>query len=63
MKGEINILNDDFLWLFYRKRFLIEGKEVEPPKNLCLYFWTSVNGFGLWLGREVKLRSFLLRPF
>lgn len=49
---------DDILWKFYCKRFTIEGKEIEPPKSLCPYFWTSVNGFGLWLGREVRLRTF-----
>lgn len=60
MNKGINVRQDDILWRFYCKRFLVEGKEVEPPKNLCRYFWTSVKGFGLWLGREVRLRSFWL---
>lgn len=51
-----NIHRDDILWRFYCKRFTVEGKEIESPKNLCRYFWTSVNGFGLWFGREVKLQ-------
>ena len=60
MNEGINVRQDDILWRFYCKRFTVEGKEVEAPKNLCRYFWTSVNGFGLWLGREVKLRSLWL---
>src|SRR3989338_1809859 len=60
MNGGINVRQDDILWRFYCKRFTVEGKEVEAPKNLCRYFWTSVNGFGLWLGREVKLGSLWL---
>jgi len=60
MNEGINIRQDDILWRFYCKRFLAEGKEVEPPKNLCRYFWTSVKGFGLWLGREVRLQSLWL---
>lgn len=60
MNEGISVRQYDILWRFYCKRFLIEGKEVETPKNLCRYFWTSVNGFGLWLGREVKLRNLWL---
>jgi len=60
MNEGINVRQDDILWRFYCKRFTVEGKEVEAPKNFCRYFWTSVNGFGLWLGREVKLRSLWL---
>jgi hypothetical protein len=55
MRDVIDIRPDDFLWRFYCKRFTVEGKEIQAPKNLCRYFWTSANGFGLWLGREVKL--------
>ena len=60
MNKEINVRQDGVLWRFYCKKFLVEGKEVEPPKNLYRYFWTSVKGLGLWLGREVKLRSLWL---
>ncbi len=60
MNKEINVRHDDILWRFYCKRFSIEGKEVEVPKNLCRYFWTAVKGFGLWLGREVRLRNLWL---
>lgn len=60
MRDTINVCQDDILWCFYCKRFVVEGKEVEPSKNLCRYFWTSVKGFGLWLGREVRLRSLWL---
>ena len=60
MRDAINVDKDDILWQFYCKRFTIEGKEIEHPKNLCRYFWTSVHGFALWIGREVKLRYFWL---
>ena len=60
MNEGINVRRDDILWRFYCKRFVVEGKEIEAPKNLCRYFWTSVKGFGLWLGREVMLRSLWL---
>lgn len=60
MRGTFNVRQDAFLWRFYCKRFTIEGEKVEHPKNFCRYFWTSVNGFGLWLGREVRLRSLWL---
>ena len=60
MNEGISVRRDDILWRFYCKRFVVEGKEIEAPKNLCRYFWTSVKGFGLWLGREVRLRSLWL---
>lgn len=60
MQNTINVLEDDILWRFYCKRFTAEGKEVESPNNLCRYFWTSVMGFGLWLGREVRLQRLWL---
>lgn len=53
----MNIQPNDLLWKFYCKRFTIEGKQVEAPSNLCPYFWTSIKGFGLWLNREVRLRT------
>ena len=60
MNEGVNVRSDDILWRFYCKRFLVEGKEIEPPKNLCQYFWTSVKGFGLWFGCEIKLWSLWL---
>jgi len=51
----LDIKENDFLWRFYRKSFVLDGKPIEKPKNLCRYFWTSMRGVTLWLGREVKL--------
>lgn len=60
MRDAINVRKDDILWQFYCKRFTIENREIEKPKNLCRYFWTSVKGFGLWLSREVRLYTLWL---
>ena len=54
-KETLNIKEDDILWRWYKKRFEIEQKQIEAPKNLCSYFWTSVRGLGLWIDREVSL--------
>lgn len=59
MRDEINVKEGDLLWFFYCKFFSINGKEIIAPQSLCPYFWTAVNGFGLWLGREVKMLKFL----
>lgn len=58
MRDVINAQESDLMWRFYCKWFSINGKEVVAPISLCPYFWTSVFGFCLWLGREVRLRSF-----
>lgn len=55
MRDVINVKEGDLLWRFYCKWFSIQNKEIIAPKNLCLYFWTAVYGFALWLGQEVKL--------
>ncbi len=57
MRDVIDVQENDILWRFYCKRFIIEGREIQPPKNLCRYFWTAVHGFGLWVGRELKLST------
>lgn len=63
MHSAINIGQDDILWKFYCKYFEINKRELEHPKSLCNYFWISVGGFGLWLGREIKLRKIWLAGF
>ena len=54
-KETLTVNESDILWRWYKKRFEIERKEIDPPKNLCSYFWTSVHGFFLWIDREVPL--------
>lgn len=56
----INIRSEDILWRFYCKRFVIEGEEVEPPKNFCSYFRTAMKGFILWFTKEVNLSKLWL---
>lgn len=63
----LKIKENDVLWRFYYKRFSLDGKQVEEPKNHCRYFWTAVKGFGFWLTREISLKKlwgiFLLTNF
>lgn len=56
MEHTHQVNHNDILWFFYRKNFEIQGRPIESPRNLCRYFWSAVNGFGLWMFREAKLR-------
>ncbi len=55
MRDTIDVRENDFMWRFYCKWFSIQKKGVVAPSNLCQYFWLSVYGFGLWLGKEIRL--------
>lgn len=56
----IDIQPNDILWLFYCKKFVLEGKEIQEPRNLCFYVRMAMKGFFLWLSLEAKL-SVILR--
>lgn len=40
----LKIDDNDTLWHYYKKSYTLASSPIEPPTNLCSYFWTSVWG-------------------
>lgn len=40
----IQIGEKDALWFFYKKAYFYSKEQLQPPGNLCNYFWTAVAG-------------------
>lgn len=51
----MKIKETDFMWKCYKRYWqTTEDKKVQPPGNLCYYFWTSVVGMLIKLGADTN---------
>lgn len=51
----IDLSEKNWVWFFYCKHYTIVEDDIPSPKNLCSFWWTAVDGFLMWVGKEAKL--------